>query len=271
MIGPAGDASGAEQRSLWMAVLRWPLRGGMLGGVLLLTALAVASAFAEGGYTTWQREQRAWVQAGVLFAAISVLGHYAWRAVACTFPAERPVPWFGDAVDDVPALRKIGFFFSVILLSFLPAALWLVLRRALDPAPWLDWTVVAVTCAWGANCLPFGLAGAVVQGSALAALPGTVLRVRRAEPYAARIASVCSMAFVGLLVSSMWLAATYVKHPKDSLLPGDLPKEVPDMVGSGLRAALIVIRASGFYAALVSFRVAGLLVRDVPQVREVLR
>lgn len=271
MNEPAGDASATEQRSLWMAVLRWPLGGGMLGGVLLLTALAVASAFAEGGYSTWQREQRAWVQAGILFAAISVLGHYAWRAVACTFPAERPVPWFGDSGDDVPAPRKVGFFFSVALLSFLPAAIWLVLRRALDPAPWVDWTVVAVTCAWGASCLPFGLAGAVVQGSALAAMPGTVMRVRRAEPHAARIASACSIAFVGLLVFSMWLAATFVHQPKETPLPGDLPKVVPDMVGNGLRIALIAIRATGFYAALVSFRVAGLLVRDVPQVREVLR
>ena len=42
-------------------------------------------------------------------------------------------------------------------------------------------------------------------------------------------------------------------------------------VGVPLRLALIVLRAAGFYAALVSFRVAGLLVRDVPEVREVLR
>jgi hypothetical protein len=268
MTETAGELSSRERRSLWAEVVRWPLAGGMLGGVLLLTLLAVASALAEGGFTADERDRRAMTQAVILLAALAVLGHYAWRAVACTFPVERPVPWTSDPQETQPAPRRVALFLAALLFAFAPLVLWMsILRQVVHAPAWLDWVAILATASAGAVLFPLGLAANVATGSPFAALPGRVLRMRRAEPRAARVAATTSMVFVGLLVLSAWMATALVRRAPDSALPGEHPN-APDMVGIPLRVGLAALRATGFYAALVSFRVSGLLLREVPQIRE---
>lgn len=273
MTDAAPEVSKEESRALWMEVVRWPLGGGMLGAVILFAVLAYASACFEGGNSSSQRDQQAWGQALVFFAAVVALGVYSWRAISCTYPAERRVPWLRDAEDGTPLTRVLGLFVSVLFLTFLPAAIWLAVRLSVHPAEWVDWLVISAACAYGAACLPLALAGAVVRGSPLAAMPGSIAKIRRADPRASRIASMTSVLFVACLILSFWLASEFVKEPGGSLvlLPGERARKEPDPVGPWLFGALTALRAAGFYAALVSFRVAGLLVREVPEIREAMK
>ena len=269
MSDAAPEVSKEEHRALWMEVLRWPLKGGMLGGVIVLTALAFASAQLEGGASQSAREQRAMGQGVVGLAALLVLGVYSWRAVSCTYPAERPVPWGGDPDDATPVGQRATTFLAAFVVSFLLLLAWITLRGPVGAAPWVDWLVIATTSAIGAALLPLGLAGSIAQRSVLGAMPTRVWRMWRADSHGARIAMTTALAFVGLLVLSAWMAAVFVKQPSDSQMPSDVVRGDPDMVGPVLRYALFALRAAGFYAALVSFRVGGLLVREVPQMREV--
>jgi hypothetical protein len=271
---PGGDAAvtdaspgatDAERRALWIEVVRWPLRGGMLGGVIALTVLAWLSAQFEGGATQSEIETRSYGRALVLLAAAATLGHYAWRAVACTYPAERPVPWGGDDLDGTPLARRVSGFVGASLISFFPLVVWLWLRPVLGmPAP-AYWTGFAFLAGFGAALFPLGLAGTVVRGSALGALPGPVMRMWRAEPRAARIAWATAAVFVGLLLLAQVLAGVRALVDRT---PGEIG---PDLLPEWRRWLVFALRAAGFYAALVSFRVAGLLVREVPAIGEVVR
>jgi hypothetical protein len=267
----APEVSAQERRALWAEVLRWPLRGGMLGGVVLFTALAYASASCEGGWAPSERDQRAMTHAAVIFAAVLALAVYAWRAVRCTWPQERRVPWLGDDGDDTPLSSVFGTFLPVVFLSFLPMIVWLSLRGPLAPAGWVDWMAIAASGLYAGAVFPLGLAGAAVKGSALAAMPGTVRRMWRAEPHAARIAAMTGIAFMAALLLSTWLATTFVKVPRDASITIDRPRTEPVTVPAWLFAAVFVLRAAAFYAALVACRVAGLLVREVREIGEVLR
>jgi hypothetical protein len=268
----APEVSAEEHRALWLDVIRWPLKGGMLGGVILLTLLAYVSAHFEGGWATWVRDQRTYVQGVALVLAVLVLARYAWRALVCTYPEERPVPWGPDPQDDTPVATSTGTFVAVAFFAFLPLAVWLSLRMAIEPAAWVDWLVVVAALAYAGCTLPLGLAGTLARGSVFAALPGPVWRMRRAEPRAARIASTTGVVFVGAFLLSFVLAAALVKPPRADALPGDVPRGgEPQAVAPAVVALLFVLRAAGFHAALVSFRVAGLLVREVPEVREAAR
>jgi hypothetical protein len=260
MTDASGGISPDERRALWGEVLRWPTKGGMLGGVLALLALAFVSSRFEGGASQHERETRAmlqWLACGP--ALFAVLGHYAWRAVSCTYPAERPVPWAGDPQETASMGQRVASFAAVCVLSFAPMFVWTMLRTPLGAPSWVDAIVLAATACVGAAMFPLGLAAAAIRGSPLAATPGPVLRMWRAEPRAARIAAATSLAFVGLLLASMWLAGS--KTPS-----GDSDK---DPMSDGMRWAIFALRGAGFYAALVSFRVAGLLAREVPAIREV--
>ena len=271
MTQTAPEVSAAESRGLWGEVLRWPLRGGMLGAVVLFAGLAYASASCEGGAAQSQRDQHAMVHVIVLFAALVALGIYSWRAVVCTWPAERPVPWGRDDGDDAPLSRVLGTVFPVMMLAFLPMAVWLAARALFDAPPWVNWTAIFATALYAGAVFPLGLAGAVVRGSALAALPGSVARMRRAEPHAAGIASKTGVVFVVALVFSACLATKFVIKPIDYSITSDESVREPATVPAWLFAALVLLRSAGFYAALVSCRVAGLLVREVPQISEVLK
>ena len=266
----APEVSNDERRALWLDVLRWPLKGGTLGAVALFAIVAYASGQFEGGYSSSQRDQRAWGQAVVFFSAIVLLGVASWRAISCTYPVERPVPWGRDEADETPLGRMLGLYLAVLFISFVPMVIWLSARGMLDVAPWVNWFVIALAAVYAGASLPLGLAAAVVRGSPIAALPGPLARMRRAQPHAARIAAATGVVFVGCLVFSFWLASTFVKQPTDWALPGEHPRGEPDMVGPLLRWTLVLLRFAGFYAGIVSCRVAGLLVREVPEIREVL-
>jgi hypothetical protein len=267
----APEVSREESRALWGAVVRWPLSGGMLAGVILLTLLAAASAHLEGGSTVAARETRAYLGGAVSVVALMTLGHYAWRAVACTFPVERPVPWGKDDADGSSLFQRLSAFIGVFALSFLPVLLWVSFQARIGAPVWLYWTVIVIASLAAAAIFPLGLAGSVAMGSALGAMPWRVRRMWKANPAAARIASSSALVFVGMLLVSALLAAAFVAKPK----PGDILTEASrgerDMVGPVLLWTLVVLRAGGFYAALVSCRVAGLLVREVSEIREVLK
>jgi hypothetical protein len=243
----------------------------MLGAVVLFALLAYASVACEGGAAQSQRDQRAMLRVLVLFAALVVLAVYAWRAVLCTWPAERPVPWGRDEADGTPLSRVFATFFPVLLFAFLPMAVWLAVRGPVHAPPWADWTVILATAVYAGAVFPLGLAGAVVRGSPLAALPGPVARMRRAEPHAAGIASKSGVVFVAAMVASAWLATAFVIKPADYSITSDASIREPVTVPTWLFVALVLLRGAGFYAALVSCRVAGLLVREVPQISEVLQ
>lgn len=271
MTEAAPEISDAERRAMWADVIKWPLRGGMLGAVILFAVLAYASASCEGGATQSQRETSAYGQFAVIAIAIVLLAVYAFRAVSCSWPVERPVPWGRDDGDGVPLSQVMATCFPVLFLSFLPMVVWLAVRGLVHPPGWVNWTAIFATAAYAGFVFPLGLTGAIVRGSALAALPGSVARMRRAEPHAAGIASRSGVVFVVALVFSAWLATEFVKVPKDFSLTSDASIRVPETVPVWLFGALVLLRAAGFYAALVSCRVAGLLVREVPQITEVLK
>ena len=270
MSEAAPEVSKEEHRALWMDVALWPLKGGMLGGVLLLTSMALGLAWLEGGSTLAARETRSYLSGAVSVVALMTLGHYAWRAVACTSPSERAVPWGKDDLDDSSPFQRMSAFVGVFALSFLPVILWVTLQGRIGAPVWLYWIVIALASLAGAAIFPLGLAGSVAIGSALGALPWRVRRMWKANPAAARIAATSALVFVGMLLLSAILADAFVGKPKEGDILTSASRGDPDMVGPWLRWTLAVLRAGGFYAALVSCRVAGLLVREVPEIREVL-
>jgi hypothetical protein len=264
----APEISAEEHRALWMDVIRWPLKGGMLGGVVLLTAMAAGLACLEGGATGPDRDTRSYLSGALFVVALLTLGHYAWRAIACTSPTERPVPWAADDADGSSLFQRMSTVVGVFALSFLPVFVWVSAHSQIGAPRWVYWVVVVITSIAGAAIFPIGLAGSVVTGSALGAMPWRVWRMWRANPSAARIAATSALVFVGMFVVSAVLAAAFVAKPKDvDYLAGPSHAD-PDTVGPVLRWTLIVLRAGGFYAALVSCRVAGLLVREAPGIRE---
>jgi len=264
------EISKEEHRALWIDVFVWPLRGGMLGGVILLAAEAVGLAYLEGGTTESARETRSYLSGALSVVALLTLGHYAWRAVACTSPTERPVPWGGDDADASTLFQRMSAFVGVFAMSFLPVLVWVTLHERIGAPVWLYWVVILLTSMAGAAVFPLGLAGSVSVGSALGALPWRVRRMWKANPAAARTAATSALVFVGMIVASAILADTFVAKPKDIDDLASSSRAQPDAVGPVLRWALALLRAGGFYAALASCRVAGLLVREVPEIREVL-
>lgn len=267
----APGVSSDERRALWLEVLRWPLGGGMLLHLIALAGLAVWSVSLEGGASASVRETRAFFQAGVMFAAVIVFAVAARRAISCTYPAERPVPWLRDEADDASLGSVIGGFAGVLAIAMAPLVVWIAfLRGPLGAPTWVDWIVTAVCTVYAGATLPLGLGAAAVTGSPLAALPKTLSKMRRAEPYAARIASYTGIAFIGALVLSAFLAEVMVKHPLGTTDFLASPKPPVETVSTFTFVVLTVLRVAGFHLGLVACRVAGLLVREVPEIREVL-
>jgi hypothetical protein len=242
----------------------------MLGGVILLVAEAVGLAYLEGGTTDSARETRSYLSGALTVVALLTIGHYAWRAVACTSPAERPVPWGGDDADGSSLFQRMSAFVGVFAMSFLPVFVWVTLHERIGAPVWLYWVVIVLTSMAGAAVFPLGLAGSVCVGSALGALPWRVRRMWKANPAAARTAAMSALVFVGMIVASAILADTFVARPRDIDSLASPSHAEKDPVGPLLLCTLIVLRAGGFYAALASCRVAGLLVREVPEIREVI-
>lgn len=271
MTGGAPEVSREENRALWMDVVRWPLSGGMLGGVLLLSAMAFGLAWMEGGASQHASDTRAMLRGALTAVALMTLGHYAWCAVSCTYPAERPVPWGKDEADGSSLFQRLSTFVGVFALSFLPVLAWVTLQERIGAPSWLYWIVIAVASLAGAAIFPLGLAASVAIGSALGALPWRVRRMWKANPDAARIAATSALVFVGMFLVSAILADTFVAKPKEADFLASPSREQSDGVSAWLLWTLVALRAGGFYAALVSCRVAGLLVREVKEIREVLQ
>jgi hypothetical protein len=265
----APEISKEESRALWLDVILWPLKGGMLGGVLLLAAMAAGLGFLEGGATQSDRDTRAYLAGALSVVALLTLGHYAWRAIVCTSPAERPVPWFGDDADASSLMQRVSTFLGVFAIAFLPLIVWVTAQSQIGAPRWVFWLVVVALSAAGAAVFPLGLSSSVVVGSALGAKPTRIWRMWKANPPAARIAATSALVFVGVFVAAALLTAAFVAKPKEIDYLASPNRPASDPVGPALRWSLIVLRAGGFYAALVSCRVAGLLVREVPEIREV--
>src|SRR5438132_881042 len=149
MTDEAAPAAPDDRGSLWMEVIRWPLRGGMLGAVILLTLLAYVLSRFESGGSPSERETASMVQGGLSFVAIPLLGHYAWRAVSCTFPFERPVPWGIDEEEGKSLTQRLTTFVAVLAISFAPLFAWLALRHPLGAPEWLDGAMIVVAAGFG--------------------------------------------------------------------------------------------------------------------------
>ncbi len=270
MTEGAEAVSAAERRSLWVEIVRWPLRGGMLPGAAALVVVAAFMAMLEGGATKSSRETRSFGQVACLGLAAVVLGIYTRRAVVCTWPEERPVPWGRDEQDPTTWTSDVAHFAAVLFFGLLPLIAWIFVRSAAAPAPWIDWIALAAGSALCAAAFPMGLAATIATGSVLSAMPPTIVRMWKAEPRAARIAAAAAFVAAALLVGSALLAAEVVPHPVDVGLPTDYRGgEIPDLTPTWLRVVVFALRAVAFHAVLVAARVAGLLLREVPQVREV--
>lgn len=260
----ADEVESRAFRALWLGALRWPLRHGTLLGVVLLLAVALGLSLLEGGADRDARRLRMVGRVVVGFAGFAVLGLYARRVLFNTLERDRRVPWLLDREDDVVWWRAITDFAVVVAFALLPMGIVTLADALFDLPGWVSTFCVPALFVLGVAQLPLALVAVTARGSPTAAMPHMVLRVWRAAPRASRAATLSSVAFVALLLSSFWLAA--------GLYPDDPAQLVRDDTGARLvaRLGLAALRFGAFYAALVSFRVAGVLVRDVPEVREVL-
>lgn len=258
--GP-GDAAPAA--SPWRDILLSPLRGGALGGFLALGSLLVWSGRLEGGIG--DEPLRLFLRPVVAIAAAGVAAIYARRIALCAYEDDRPVPWVTDERDVATAPQIIGAFCITILLALGPALVLGAGVSALGAPVWLVWGAAAAALGVATIHLPFAIASSVIRQGALGAGYGGTLRAWRANRSAARIAIWPSAAFLGLLVLSVALAAWLVPHIGEGRPATDLTtaRETGRWIVGGVRLA------AGF-AAFCSFRVAGLLARDVPEIRAVL-
>lgn len=261
----AHDVTSAAYRSLWLDVITWPVRSGAWPAAVALLVVAALLSWFDGGATQDQRRLFRVVQIAIGGLALVVLGIYARRIVRAAAHGDRPVPWLRDRDDELPWWNVVGEFLAVFVIAQLPLVLLLIALAFVELPAWVSLPAGALMCLFGAAQFPLALVAATLRGSVLAAFPRTVLRVWRTEPHASRVAGVTSVAFVALLLISFALAAGM--NPR-------LPRSVIDdhtTWRTVTRVGLTVLRFGAFYAALVSFRVAGLLVHEVPEVRESIR
>jgi hypothetical protein len=263
---PDGEAEPAGTGSATTPALWAPFRGGTVVGFGVLAALAVLASVLEGGATSDARWQRAFARVALLAVAACVLGFYARRIIVCASEDDRPVPWFRDERDGTPWTHAVGHFVAVAVIVFAPLIVWSFLRRVLEAPSWLSILVSSACLVLATYQLPFSLAGAVLRGSALAAGPATALRVLRADFRAARAAVTPTFVFLALVAASFVVSGAFNPSP-------DGGRTIDDhtVLRESLRVAAAVLRIGAAWAALVCFRAVGLLVRDAPRVREVLR
>jgi hypothetical protein len=245
---------------------RAPLAGGTALGTAVLVLLAAAAAHLEGGADPDQRRTNAYAQAVVFLVAAGVLGFYARRVLLCAFEDDRPVPWFRDERDARPWTSDVGAFVAVAVLSFLPLLAWTALRRAVEAPAWASVAVNSASLVYATAVFPFAHAAAVLRGTVLAGTPSVALRAIRAAPTAARAAIRPTFFFLALLAVSAVMSGWFTPPPGGSVVVED------HTTGrDALRVAVFVVRSAAVWAALVSFRAAGVLAREAPEVGEVLR
>lgn len=262
----AAEIDDEAYRALWRDVLLCPLRGGTLLGLVLLGLLTAWMSSLEGGATYDDRYQNSLLQGVIGVVALLVIGLYARRIMVCTFPVERPVPWFRDPEDDATALSASLDFITIVGLVSAPLMVVMTVTAFVDWPGWLEWMLRLAAALLAAAQLPFALVGAVGRGTVLGALPRTVVRIVKAEPRATKIAAGSALAFAGLFVLSFLLSTLYAPEKANA----NLGEADTTALRSAGRVGLFLMRFVAAWAALVSFRVAGLLARDVPEVREIL-
>lgn len=261
----AQEITSDAYRALWREVALWPLKHGTLLAVLILAALSAVLSLLDGGATQDARTFQAFLKIPVGVAALVVLGIYARRIVWSTVEGDRPVAWFRDRSDDTPWTGAVTQFAACAVTCLMPFGIFLVVDFVMEFRPFVTVAGAVALALLGGAQLPLALVATTVQGKLTAALPHKLLRIWRAEPHASRVAAATSVAFAVVLLVTFLLA--------DGFNPDDPTRMIDDhtAVRTTGRVTLGVLRLAAFYCALVSFRVAGLLVRDVPEVREALK
>ncbi len=266
---PAGEEdagpSREEYRALWLSVVLWPLRNGTLVAVALLAGAAAALAFFDGGATPGDRRLNEVLQFAVGGLTAVVLAVYARRVVFNTVKGDVPVPWGRDPRDEVGWLVAVKNFCVVLVITLLPFGAFAAVQLFVEIRDWAMPFVITGLLLLAAFQFPVALVAATAKDDPLAALPGGAFRVWRAGPYAGFVAGTVAVASVGLLVAASFAASWWLD-------PARVDQELVEHTTSRTlaRIALGMLRFGALYLALVSFRVAGLLARDVPEVEEVL-
>lgn len=266
---PLPSGGPAPAPSPWRSVILTPLRGGTLLGTCALALLAACGAWLEGGSTAEAHLYRQLGQAIVGMASVAVLSVYARRIVLCTAEGDRPVPWFTDAHDDATTWKLDLASFLAVLLSALAPALFVNTAALVTGAPRaLTGFAVFVGLVAGALHFPFAALSVVLRNGPLGAWYAGSLRAWRSHAAVARTAVLPALAFLGLTVLASVLGGWLVPAPYD-----EWSRPIADhTTGRDLaRAAVFGLELAALLAALCTFRVAGLLARDVPEIREVLQ
>lgn len=265
----AAPGSAAPARAV---TLTTPFRGGTLLGFGVLAAFAACLSLLEGGATAGERDVNAWLRAVFVLVTLGVLGFYGRRVLLCAAQDDRPVPWFRDPRDASPWTSDVGAFFVVLLVAFFPVVAWLLVRRAIDAPSWLAVLVHSASLVAATFLLPFVHAAAVLQNTVLAARPGAALRALRVNASAARRAVTPTFVFLALVALSVVISSSFnpPAAPASSLDP---PKPIDDHTAlrDGLRLVAFGVRVAAVWAALASFRATGLVVRESPEIGEVVR
>lgn len=267
----SGDAPvGSPPRAApWTAprgdVILTPIRGGALPGFLAAAALAAGLSWSEGGVDEVASRSRGLVQAAMVVAAIPVIGLYARRIVLCTTEGDRPVPWGSDSLDRTTWFTDAAAFAAVLVASLAPAVVLTLVVQAAGAANWVLGVAGAAGLVLGAAHLPFAVASTVLRDGPIGALWGGSVRAWRANGAVARTVVVPALVLLGLFGASLALAR-FAVPPLQSGRPEHEHTAARDLG----RAAVFALRLGSVWASFCVFRMAGLVVRDVPEIREVL-
>jgi hypothetical protein len=247
-----------------MEILRTPLAAGVAHVTFALLVLMAATAWLEGGA---RRDERSWhslAQVGIAVPAVLLLGAWSRRITVCT-AEERPVPWGGDPRDETSFFVAAGHYVVSLFLSLAPLFVWTSLNSQLGAPPWVSGIVMAGCLAVATLHFPFAHASVTMRSDPLGALPSRSRAAWRADRAAAKITILPSGAFFALAGLSILLSGMFnPRHDQDQ------PVADHTTLRDVGRAGVFVLRGAAVWAALVTARVAGLLVRDVPAIREVL-
>lgn len=270
---PAPDGSPAPADgppSPWGDVVRTPLRGGALLALLLATPLVAWLSWLEGGIG--DDAGKLLLQPLLVLVLLLVLGVFARRIALATLE-DRPVPWFRDERDATSWVQDVASFAAMLVLALVPTIVASAALSAFGAPAWLTGVVALAGVVFAAIHFPFALASSVVRPGGFGAGWGGTFRAWRANRDAAPVAVRPTAVFLGLAVLSVVLASWLVPHYAESQASDDparrlaLDRSTSRDVG---RVLVFAVRFAALWAALCSFRVAGMLVRDVPEVREAL-
>lgn len=264
---PVRTTAAAPGESPWRSVWTTPFRGGSLAVTLGVLALAALAAWWQGGATAGEATMNALLRGVAALAAIALLALSSHRIVLCTIEDDRAVPWGRDERDETTWAQDIAAFAAVLVTSASPAVVLGAVADAAGAPGWLVHLAMFGGFVLGAAHLPFALAATVLRRTPFAAHWGASLRAWRADRGAARTAVLPSLAFLALAAAAVSVGAWLLPTPSD-----DYARPIQDHTGGrdAARALVFALHAGAACAAFASFRVAGLVVREVPGIRVVL-